>query len=84
MNALFYIGTILLSGVIVGKIASFFKFPKVTGYLIAGIIIGPSILNIIPKNTVTNLGIISDVALALIAYGIGSELNFQQLSEMGN
>ncbi|MPQ43174.1 cation:proton antiporter [Clostridium tarantellae] len=84
MNALFYIGTILLSGLIVGKIASFLKFPKVTGYLIAGIIIGPSMLNIIPKDTVANLGIISQVALALIAYGIGSELNFQQLSKMGS
>ncbi|MGL5244209.1 MAG: cation:proton antiporter, partial [Sarcina sp.] len=84
MNLLFYIGIILISGLLIGKLISYLKFPRVTGYLIAGIIIGPSVLAIVPKETISNLGIISDIALGLISYGIGSELNFKQLSKIGS
>ena len=84
MNYLFYIGIIIVSGLVFGKLVSYLKLPRVTGYLIAGILIGPSILGIIPKDTVSSLGVISDVALGIISFGIGSELNFNNLKRLGS
>lgn len=84
MNSLFYIGIIIISGLVFGKLVSYLKLPRVTGYLIAGILIGPSVLGLIPKDTVSNLGVISDVALGVISFGIGSELNFSNLKRLGS
>ena len=82
MNILYYIAIILLVGILTAKILSKFNLPNVTGYIIAGLIIGPSFLGIIPKDISHNLGIISEVALAFIAYSIGSEFNFVELKKM--
>ncbi len=82
MNILFYIAIILLAGIVSAKILGKVKLPNVTGYLIAGLIIGPSILRIIPKGVVGKLSIISEVALAFIAYAIGSEFNINHLKKM--
>ena len=46
MHVLYYIGIIIIAGLIMGKIASHFKLPHITGYLLAGIIIGPNILRL--------------------------------------
>lgn len=80
---LLHLGTILLVGFIVAKILGLFKFPEVTGYLIAGILIGPSVLGIIPEEAVKSFDIISEVALAFIAFSIGAELKFQDLRKVG-
>lgn len=80
---LLHLGTILLVGFIVSKILGLFKFPEVTGYLIAGILIGPSVLGLIPEEAVKSFDIISEVALAFIAFSIGAELKFDDLKRVG-
>lgn len=80
---LLHLGTILLVGFIVAKILGLFKFPEVTGYLIAGILIGPSVLGLIPEEAVKSFDIISEVALAFIAFSIGAELKFEDLKKVG-
>lgn len=82
MSILFYLAIILLIAIFVSKILSKLKLPNVTGYLIAGLLIGPSMLGIIPKNVVSQFGIISEVALAFIAYNMGSEFNLAELKKM--
>lgn len=83
MHLLYYLGIILFSGIIIGKVVSFFKLPKVTGYLVAGVLIGPSILNLVPSDAAAKLTIIPDAALGFIAYSIGSEFNFENLKALG-
>lgn len=83
MHMLFYLGIILFTGMIMAKILSKFKLPNVTGYLIAGLIIGPSVLGIIPQESSDKLSIISEAALSFIAYSIGSEFNIQNLKRLG-
>lgn len=83
MHMLFYLGVIVLAGMIMAKILSKFKLPNVTGYLIAGLIIGPSVLGIIPKESAGKLSIISEAALSFIAYSIGSEFNIDNLKRLG-
>lgn len=83
MHMLFYLGIILFTGMIMAKILSKFKLPNVTGYLIAGLVIGPSVLGIIPQESSDKLSIISEAALSFIAYSIGSEFNIQNLKRLG-
>lgn len=83
MHILYYVAVVLASGLFVAKLTGKLKLPNVTGYLIAGLLIGPSILNLVPKEIVEEMAIFSDVALGFIAYSIGSQINFKQLKKVG-
>ena len=74
MEILCLIGLVLLLGFVGGRISGRFKFPAVVGYIIIGLILGPSFLNILHEHLVNGMGIVSDIALALVAFTIGSEM----------
>ncbi|MDO5716861.1 MAG: cation:proton antiporter [Tissierellia bacterium] len=83
MEYLYSISVLLLSGLLFSRLLSRIKFPDVTGYLIAGIIIGPSVAKILSWDSVHNLEIISEVALSFIAFSIGSEMNLKTMQKIG-
>lgn len=84
MNHLFYIAILLLGGLIFSRLFEIMKFPEVTGYLIAGIVLGPSVLGLIPKMEVETMEIMSQVALSFIAFSIGNQMKLNQLRKMGS
>ncbi len=83
VNTLFYLALILFSGLIFGRVVKFIRLPNVTGYLIAGLLIGPYVFNLIPKDIVTELELVSEMALAFIAFSIGSEFKMSYLKKVG-
>jgi len=83
ISILFYLALILFSGLIFGRAVKLIKLPNVTGYLIGGLIIGSYCLKLVPKNIVTELEIISEIALAFIAFSIGSEFKISYLKKVG-
>ncbi|HZK10642.1 MAG TPA: cation:proton antiporter, partial [Clostridia bacterium] len=83
MSTLLYVGILLLSGLFFGKLAHRIGFPNVTGYLIAGLIIGPHALGIVPIEAVDGIGIVSELALGFIALSIGSELEWSYFKKLG-
>lgn len=83
MSSLYYLGIILLAGIVLGKLVSLLKLPNVTGYLIAGVLMGPSLLDLVSSNSAANLSILSDAALGFIAYNIGSQFELQNLKQLG-
>jgi len=83
VNTLFYLALILFSGLIFGRAVKLIKLPNVTGYLIAGLLIGPYILDLIPRDIVTEFELISEMALAFIAFSIGSEFKMSYLKKVG-
>ncbi len=84
MSEILYIAIIIFSGVFCAKALSYFKLPDVTGYLVAGLIIGPSLLGLVPATIADGMGSITQVALGFIAFSIGSEINFQSLKKIGS
>ncbi len=62
---------ILMAGFLLTRITKLAKLPDVTGYIIAGIIIGPYVMNIIPAELVSGLDFLSDIALSFIAFSVG-------------
>lgn len=79
----FYIGLILLAGLIGGNIASKFKLPSVTGFIIFGLILGPSFTNIITKDMITKYSFINDLNLGMLSVIIGSQLHIKILRRYG-
>ncbi len=68
-------GILLLGSWLVGRIAAAVKLPKITGYLLFGIIIGPSTAPvIIREDQLQYLKLVNDLAIALIALTAGSEI----------
>lgn len=83
MSMLFYIGLMLLCGLLFGRIAKKLTLPNVTGYLVAGLVIGPFLLNIVPQNAVDSLSVVSEMALGFIALSIGAEFKLSYFREVG-
>ncbi len=80
---LLYLAIILLVGYLFGKLAELIKFPEVTGYIFAGILIGPSVLNVVNYDVVLNFTVITNIVLGIIAYQIGTELWIPKLKKSG-
>ncbi|MBQ6789732.1 MAG: cation:proton antiporter [Clostridia bacterium] len=91
METLFILSIALLAGLLMSRVVKVLGLPAVTAYLIAGILIGPFCLGRLGVaglgfNTleqVTDLGIISDVAMGFIAFAIGNEFRIAQLKKNG-
>ena len=74
METLFYVGIIFVFGAFTGWLSSILHIPRVVGYLLLGLVIGPEILGFIPKEFVDNSHIITDLSLSVIAVLIGATL----------
>jgi len=83
LNLLVKIAIVLLTGIIGGKVAKRLQLPNVTGYLAGGLLIGPSFIHVISDIDITSFTIINEVALAAIAFSIGSEFHLRTLAKVG-
>src|SRR6185312_2842263 len=83
MNELSSIALILLLALLAGHLVKFIHVPEVTGYILAGIAVGPSMLGWINEQNLASLSIFSEVALALILFSIGSIFEFRRFREVG-
>lgn len=83
MDAVLAIGILIIIGFFGGVAARRFKLPRVSGYIIVGMLLSPSLLNVIPHELIHGqLTIITDVALGIIAYLIGGSLNLEALRKL--
>lgn len=83
MNLLLKISIVLVIGAMGGKIAQFFKLPNVSGYLVAGLLLGPSFTKYISSTDISSFSVISELALAIIAFSIGSEFIIKDMLKLG-
>ena len=75
------VALMLISGFAMTRITKKLKLPNVTAYIVAGILIGPYCLNLIPSNVVDGMSFIADIALAFIAFSTGEFFKFTSDSE---
>lgn len=82
VKMLVYLGAFGIVAVAAGQMAGAFRkinLPLISGFLIIGLISGPEVLGLINQETLDGLGFINDVALAFIAFAVGSELYLNEL-----
>ena len=70
-EVLLVLSIILFAGFVMTRLTNTLNLPKVSGYILAGILIGPYGLNLIPMKIINSMGFVSDLALAFIAFGVG-------------
>jgi Kef-type K+ transport system membrane component KefB len=73
------IGFLLLAGTITSELLEFVGLPHITGYLLAGVVAGPHVLDIVDEKTVETLAPVNTLALSLIALAGGAELDLREL-----
>ena len=91
METLLSISIALCAGLLISRFVKPLKMPAVTGYLIAGILIGPYCLGRLgvtglgftSMSEVKALSLFNDVALGFIAFAIGNEFRLSQLKKTG-
>lgn len=77
------VALILICGFLATRITKRLKLPNVTAYILAGIVIGPYCLDLIPDYVVSGMDFISDIALAFIAFSVGEFFRLSTLRENG-
>ena len=63
----------------IGSLFSRIRLPQITGYLFAGILIGPYALKLLSSEAIGELRFIDELALAVIAFTAGSEFYLAEM-----
>lgn len=82
-NVLLALSIAMAMGLLLSRFIKLIHLPDVTGYLIAGLLVGPHVLGVMTPELNDSLAIVSNAALGFIAYSIGSEFKFSYLKEIG-
>lgn len=77
------IALMLFCGFALTRLTKLLKLPNVTAYIITGILLGPYVLDAVPKEIVEGTEFLSDIALAFIAFSTGEFFKLNVLKKNG-
>ena len=77
------VALMLFSGFAMTRLTKLARLPNVTGYILAGILIGPYVLNLVPQRIIDGTDFLSDIALAFIAFSTGEFFKLPVLKKSG-
>jgi Kef-type K+ transport system membrane component KefB len=83
MDFILVVGIILVSGFLFGEVARWIGFPKVTGYILAGILLNPSLSGVIPPGFPQHTNPVTNIALSFITFSVGGTLLWSKLRRLG-
>jgi Kef-type K+ transport system membrane component KefB len=83
VNELTSLGLILLLALLAGHLVKVFRVPEVTGYILVGVALGPSVLGWLSHEVLGALGVLSEVALGLILFSVGAVFEFSLFRRIG-
>jgi len=83
VQLLFKAAVVAFAGCVAGRLARSARLSKLVGYLVVGLLLGPSLLRVISSADLAALLVVGEVALAFVSFQIGSELVVKDLREMG-
>ncbi|MFG1499131.1 cation:proton antiporter [Halobacteriovorax sp. XZX-3] len=78
------LGLCLLLCLVVARFTKFIGIPKVSGFIMLGIILGPYVTGLITHEFLEKTNYLSDLALGLILFNIGGEFNKYLLRRLSN
>ncbi len=80
ISLIFALSLLLAAGFGAARLAKLVHLPSVTGYILAGIALGPSGIDLIPHELLeSRLQVFTEIALMFVAFGIGERFDLQQL-----
>lgn len=82
-DPLLLLAVVLAAGISFGTLAKRFGLPAVTGQILIGVALGPSVIGLIDSESIHSLFPMTDFALGLIAVKVGAHLNLRKLRNAG-
>ncbi|UCF37666.1 MAG: cation:proton antiporter [Acidobacteriota bacterium] len=76
------VGFILLAAFTLGELTNAIRFPRITGYIVAGVLFGPYVVNLYSTGVVEDLTLINALAIGLIALTAGGEMKIEGLRKV--
>jgi Kef-type K+ transport system membrane component KefB len=83
MEHLTSLGLILLLALLAGHLVRVLRVPEVTGYILAGVALGPSVLGWLTHENLADMGVLAEIALGLILFAVGSVFEFSLFRRIG-
>jgi len=83
MNLILALGIILGAGFAGSLVSRKVGLPSITGYIIVGVLLGPSVGGVIPAGMIADLDAITSITLGVVAYLIGGSLRIESLRGLG-
>ncbi len=80
---LLLVGIVLVIGYFLGRAARLARLPSLIGFMVLGVLLGPSLLGVFHEGNLASLSFITEIALGFVAFSIGSELSMRSLKEIG-
>lgn len=77
------LGIIFAFGLFFGYLSKLLKLPSLVGMMLAGVLVGPSFLNLINNDTLTVASELRQLALVIILTRAGLTLNIKDLKKVG-
>jgi len=78
-NPLLVLSIVLVVGAMGGALAKRLHLPSVTGQILLGVLLGPSVLHLIDEATLRHLSPLTHFALGLMAVAVGNHLHLRKL-----
>lgn len=82
-KTLLVFGFLILGAYTMGEFASALRAPRIVGYMAAGLLFGPSVLDVVSLQAAHDLAPVSRLAIALIAFLAGAELRWAEVRSHG-
>lgn len=77
------LGLVAIAGFYFGRAAQLARLPSLIGFMVLGVVLGPSLVGAFDEANLTSLTFITEMALGFVAFSIGSELNVRALRHLG-
>ncbi len=76
-------GLAVLAALLAGAVVKRLRLPKVTGYILAGMVLGPSALRLLTEHDLGSLELVERLALGLIMFSLGREFHASTFRKLG-
>jgi len=83
LSAFTLLGAAILLGFYVGRGVRWIRLPSIIGYMVVGLLLGPSVVGLFDEPSIDRFAFITQMALGFVAFSIGSELSLASMKHLG-
>jgi hypothetical protein len=75
-------GYVLVSAFFAGGLFKQLRLPRLTGYIVAGIVAGPMVLGLLSREMVASLELVNGIAIAMLGLTAGNEIELKSMKPL--
>lgn len=82
-NIYLILGIFIIGGYFAGILAERIGLPKITGYILLGVLFSPSLFGFTLPERIKGMGIVTEIALSVIGFIAGGDLRIETVKRLG-